>query len=407
MMHRGMFLILGAVYVLVTIVQHRVIVESFCSMLSFLLLVFTDPKASFLLWRNGLLEYWLAALVWAGSGVWIALSAYRSFYPRGRSTRSTIAAVFAELGTTQQRSLRFLLLCVYIALVCPFLVAVGPNIQGNLVTTRLLPPFSTGYIRQTVGGAPAGSGGEMRQSVLEYVRSSRYLLDRSVDMSGTEEEHSSWCMFLLGTDDAGRDVSSRVLYGTRVSLGIGILAALGAILIGSCIGFVAGLSGGAIDVLLMRLTDLFLAVPGLFLVVALVAFLGQSVITVIVILSLTGWMGVARIIRGEVMSLRQKEFILTAKMLRVPAHRIIVRHLLPNVRLVIMTSAVLQFASAVLAEAALGFLGFGVQPPTASWGNMLGESIGYLHIAWWLGVFPGALLATVIVCAHLMGEVVE
>jgi ABC-type dipeptide/oligopeptide/nickel transport system permease subunit len=407
MMHRGMILILGALYVLVTTVQHRVIMESFSSVISFLLLVFTEPKASFSLWRNGLFEYWLAAVVWLGSGLWIALSAYWSFFTRDRSTQSTPAAVLAELGATQKRSLRFLLLCVYIALVCPFLVAIGPNIQGNLVTTRLLPPFSTGYVRQTVEEAPARSDGERRQSVREYVRSSTYLLDRSVDVSGAEEEHSSWCMFLLGTDDAGRDVFSRALYGTRVSLGIGILAALGAILIGSCIGFVSGLSGGAIDALLMRLTDLFLAVPGLFLVVALVAFLGQSVITVIVILSLTGWMGVARIVRGEVISLREKEFILTAKMLRVPAYSIIIRHILPNVRPVIVTSAVLQFAGAVLAEAALGFLGFGVQPPTASWGNMLGESIGYLHIAWWLGVFPGALLATVIVCAHLMGEVVD
>jgi peptide/nickel transport system permease protein len=210
-------------------------------------------------------------------------------------------------------------------------------------------------------------------------------------------------VFLFGTDDNARDVFCRVVAGTRVSLGIGISAALGALLIGGAVGFAAGMSRGILDAVLMRLTDLFLAIPSLLLVIGILAFVGQSVTTIVVVLSLSGWMGIARVVRGEVLSLREREFILAAKLLRVSTWKIITRHLLPNLRPVIMTAAVLQFANAVLGEASLGFLGLGIQPPTATWGNMMGEATGYLASAWWVGVFPGILLAVVLVAAHSLG----
>jgi peptide/nickel transport system permease protein len=153
----------------------------------------------------------------------------------------------------------------------------------------------------------------------------------------------------------------------------------------------------------MRLTDLFLAIPVLFLVIGILAFVGQSITTIVVVLSLSGWMGIARVVRGEVVTLREREFILAARLLRVSTWKIITRHLLPNLRPVIATAAVLQFANAVLGEASLGFLGLGIQPPTATWGNMMGEATGYLASAWWVGVFPGLLLAVVLVAAHSLG----
>jgi peptide/nickel transport system permease protein len=196
-------------------------------------------------------------------------------------------------------------------------------------------------------------------------------------------------IFLFGTDDNARDVFSRVVAGTRVSLGIGISAALGALLLGGAVGFSAGLSRGVLDGVLMRLTDLFLAIPSLFLVIGILAFVGQSITTVVVVLSLSGWMGIARVVRAEVVSLREREFILAARLLRVSTWKIITRHLLPNLRPVIVTATVLQFANAVLGEASLGFLGLGIQPPTATWGNIMGEATGYLASAWWIGVSPG------------------
>ena len=138
--------------------------------------------------------------------------------------------------------------------------------------------------------------------------------------------------------------------------------------------------------------------------IGLVAFFGQSILTLVLVLAGLGWMGTARIVRGQVLVLREREFVLAAGLLGVPAWRIAVRHLVPNLLPVLVSATVLQFANAVLAEAALGFLGLGVQPPTASWGNMMGEALGSLQRGWWIGLFPGAMLASVLVAAHSMAE---
>jgi peptide/nickel transport system permease protein len=305
---------------------------------------------------------------------------------------------------------------MYIAATSPFVTLIDPNVQGSLVTTRLLPPLSTGYVREFLD--PGRPGHETAGLVHRaFTEANHYLLHRTVLLSGTPPVDSPAdgqpegvairefrTVFLFGTDDNARDVFCRVVAGTRVSLGIGTSAALGALLIGGAVGFAAGMSRGVLDSVLMRLTDLFLAIPGLFLVIGILAFVGQSIGTIVVVLSLSGWMGIARVVRGEVISLREREFILAAKLLRVSAWKIITRHLLPNLRPVIVTATVLQFANAVLGEASLGFLGLGIQPPTATWGNMMGEATGYLASAWWVGVFPGILLAVVLVAAHSIGE---
>ena len=315
----------------------------------------------------------------------------------------------------QRWSTRVIVLISFVALTSPFLTPTDPNVQGNLVTTRLLPPFTIGYVHEYLDAEVSSeTGGTLHQW---FTKANSYLLRRTVSISGNAgtvspsgRNHESIVvrefrtLFLFGTDDNARDVFSRAISGTRVSLGIGLSAALGALLIGAAVGFSAGLSRGLLDSFLMRLTDLFLAIPSLFLVIGVLAFVGQSAFTIILVLSLSGWMGIARIVRGEVVSLCEREFVLAARLLGISTWRIIVRHLLPNLRPVITTALVLQFANAVLGEAALGFLGLGIQPPTASWGNMMGEATGYLGSAWWVGVFPGIFLAAVIVSAHSMGE---
>jgi peptide/nickel transport system permease protein len=154
----------------------------------------------------------------------------------------------------------------------------------------------------------------------------------------------------------------------------------------------------------MRLTDLVLSIPSLFLVVAIMAFLGKSISTLIVVLSLTGWMGTARAVRTEVLRLREREFVLAAKLLNQSPLKIMKNHIFRNLKPMIAVAATLQFANAVLAEASLSFLSLGVQPPTASWGNMLGQSLNYLDRGWWLGFFPGALLALLLISAHYAVE---
>jgi peptide/nickel transport system permease protein len=211
-------------------------------------------------------------------------------------------------------------------------------------------------------------------------------------------------LFVCGTDDAGRDIYSRVVYGTRVSVGIGLCATLGALILGLLAGVGAGMSGTTTDMLLMRFTDLMLSIPGVFIIIGFMAFVSQSPLAIILVLSLTGWMHTARIVRNETLSLREREYVLAARLLRIPTFRIIRRHLLPNMSHIISTAIVLQFANAVLGEATLGFLGLGIQPPTASWGNMIGEGTSYLGSAWWIGVFPGFVLSVVLIFAHRAAE---
>lgn len=404
-MRKISLIMLATAFVLLSWWQSTLIVESVRSLIAFVLIGLTRFSWPAAYWRPTLAEYWLAAIVWVLTGGWLILALIREFKRPPLRARGAHHCFLSQLTPARRTGMWVLAATAYVSLVCPFLVPVGPEVQGNLVTTRFLPPFSTGSVQQAEPDRPAS--GDLVGLAGQYATASSYVLHRTVAMSGSRESGSSPMVFILGTDDAARDVLSRVVYGTRVSLGIGVLAALGSIIIGSIVGFAAGLSRGILDAVLMRLTDLFLAIPGLFLVIALVAFLGQSVVTVIVVLALTGWMGVARMVRGEVLTLREKEFVITARMLRVSAFRIITRHLYPNVRPVIITAAVLQFGNAVLAEAALGFLGLGIQPPTASWGNMMGEAVGSLHAAWWIGFFPGALLAAVIVSAHFVGESAE
>lgn len=400
-------LILLATFVLLSWWQGKTIVQGALSFATFFLLGLTRFSWPAAYWHAALLEYWLAVAVWFASAVWLVFLLYRAFGAARRAEGNLTPKFVSDLTPAQRKGFWVLAILAYVSLMSPFLVPVGPHIQGNLVSTRLLPPLSIGSI-ENPSVEPLGHKGGLVAGIERQSQSAtEYLLQRTVRMSGTAEPTFSRMIFLMGTDDAGRDVFSRVVYGARVSLGIGLLAALGSILLGSFVGFAAGLSGGIVDTALMRLTDMFLAIPGLFLVIGLVAFLGQSVITVIIVLAFTGWMGIARLVRGEVLSLREKEFVITARMLRVSVFRIIIRHLYPNVRPAIVTAAVLQFGSAVLAEAALGFLGLGIQPPTPSWGNMMGESIGFLQSAWWIGMFPGVFLATVIVSAHLVGESLE
>lgn len=209
---------------------------------------------------------------------------------------------------------------------------------------------------------------------------------------------------LLGTDDLGRDVLTRILYGARISLLVGFVAVGIATLIGILLGALAGYYGGWIDSVIMRFVDVMLCFPSFFLILAVIAFLEPSIWNIMIIIGLTGWMGVARLVRAEFLSLRERDFVQAARALGASDGRVIFRHILPNALSPVLVSATLGVAGAILTESALSFLGIGVQPPTPSWGNMLIAGKQTLGTAWWLSAFPGLAILLTVLGYNLLGE---
>jgi peptide/nickel transport system permease protein len=297
-----------------------------------------------------------ATLLLFGWFTWRSLSADQRRRRAGRRAQSqwAIASRHFQKNRLAMAGLAVMLLLYLITLLTPLIAPFDPAAQGDIIASRYLAPSA---------------------------------------------EH--W----MGTDKFGRDIFSRVLYGARISLSIGFIAVAISITLGTLIGALSGYFGGWVDAVLMRFTDMMLAFPRLVLLIVIIAmFENYSIWLVVVVLGLTGWMGTSRIVRGEVLSLREREFVQAARALGMGDLRIITRHVIPNTMAPVIVSATLGIGLTILTEASLSFLGLGVQPPTPSWGNMVSDGRDALTQAWWIATFPGLAIVLTVVAFNLLGD---
>ena len=289
----------------------------------------------------------------------------------------------------------------------PLLAPQAPYEQLDPVAGKYLPPLSSRIVLPLRdGGWLLADSAEVTETgvVLQRLgRTETLPLDRFSAVAKTEEGPGRR-LFLLGTDKYGRDLWSRILYGARVSLLIGLLAAGLSLTLGIAVGGVAALVGGWIDGLLMRLVDGLLMFPRLFLVLAITAMFEIDLLAVILVLGGTSWMAASRLVRAELLSLRERDFVVAAQGVGLHPLRIFWRHLLPNALPPVLIDTTLRIGDLILIEAALSFLGFGVQPPIPSWGNMVADGASALTTAWWVAAFPGLAICLAVVAFNLLGD---
>lgn len=212
---------------------------------------------------------------------------------------------------------------------------------------------------------------------------------------------------IFGTDDLGRDVFTRMVFGARISLAVGFISVFIILIIGTFLGIISGFYGGKTDYIIMRFTDIVLCFPTFFLILLVIAFIEPNIYNVMIVIGVTSWPGLARLVRAEVLSLKEREFILVSKMMAVSNIKIFCVHILPNIISPLMVFSSLAIGGAILTESALSFLGLGVQPPMSSWGQILTSGKDYIYVAWWLSLFPGIAILITVLAFNLVGETIR
>jgi len=287
----------------------------------------------------------------------------------------------------------FVLVLFVLAILAPFLAGSRPiaaRLGGDLVFPALMKSDRLAWDQSEEG--------ERGWSLRPPIGYGPTDIDLTANLMPPGRDH------LLGTDDRGRDVLARMIHGSRISLSVGFVAVSIYTFIGIVLGALAGYYGGKVDMVISRGIEVMMCFPTFFLILALLAFLPRNIFMVMAVIGFTGWTGVARLVRGEFLKQRKLDYVTAGKAVGASNLRIIFAHILPNSLAPVLVSATFGVAGAILTESSLSFLGFGVPPPTPSWGDILSQSKQYIDFAWWLTIFPGAAIFLTVTAYNLVGE---
>ncbi len=435
-------------FLLILILQADLVLISFHSLFIATALVVSAPEAFWEIFSAEILEFWIAAIYLVAVPIILAFIAWKSFRKKAVEQQHRDELSLGKISlkafmryTVALYASAIIFVLYSAAFLAPFIAPFSPYDQQDFLVTAYQPPLArleALVLRQPknlIIPLQQGSGTTINLAnslindfqllktrnepnairfVNEYriegnnviyrqgIRTKTILLGELA--GGGKSNLAVKRTFILGTDQYGRDIFSRVIYGSKISLSIGFLVVLISVTLGTVIGVTSGYFGGWIDAIMMRIVDILIAFPALFLILIIIATFGNSIYLIVITLSFTGWMGVARIVRSQVLSLKEQEFILAAKSLGLSSMRIIFRHLAPNTLTPVIIAATLRIGSIILTEAGLSFLGLGVQPPTPSWGNIINEGRDSLLNYWWISTFPGIAILTTVVCFNLIGD---
>jgi len=338
---------------------------------------------------------------------------------------------FSWLGKELNFPLIILLLLFFAFVFAPIVTNKNPEFQKDLGVTKLHSPFTSVrviYLKEKRLSSSLDEFVRFKKKLIKPLFNDKIIFADKLDITSNEiiytqkgiEKRLSLSevkmkhgrpvtgtrFFILGTDEFGRDIFTRLIFGARISLLVGIGSVLVSLLIGLSFGFVAGFNGGVLDVFLSRITDLFLAFPVIYLIVLILALFGNTLFSVIIVLGVTGWMSLFKIVKSEVIAAKTKDYIISAKMIGMRNSKILLKEILPVILAPVLVNIVFQFSNVILAESALSYLGLGTGTSYPSWGAMIeaGQQYIFNSKAWWMIVFPGLTLIVTLFSANDMGR---